>query len=78
MESFIYFYSLKTTYIIKICLENFERQFLELACQAPAVICCRCSPTQKAQIVDLMKGYTKKRTAAIGDGGNDVSMIQVK
>jgi hydroxymethylpyrimidine pyrophosphatase-like HAD family hydrolase len=28
-------------------------------------------------MVKLMKGYTKKRTAAIGDGGNDVAMILV-
>jgi P-type E1-E2 ATPase len=26
--------------------------------------------------VKLIKEYSKKRTAAIGDGGNDVSMIQ--
>jgi phospholipid-translocating ATPase len=41
------------------------------------VICCRCSPTQKAQIVEKIKKYLnkKQRTCAIGDGGNDVSMI---
>lgn len=60
---------------LAIVLADFEKQFLELACQAPSVICCRCSPTQKAQMVKLMKGHTKKRTAAIGDGGNDVAMI---
>ncbi|KAI1902011.1 hypothetical protein AGOR_G00040320 [Albula goreensis] len=37
---------------------------------------CRCSPTQKAQIVKLLKQQTAIRTCAIGDGGNDVSMIQ--
>ena len=61
---------------LQICLDHFEREFIELACQAPSVICCRCSPTQKADIVRLMKFYTGKRAAAIGDGGNDVSMIQ--
>lgn len=30
----------------------------------------------QADIVKLLKEYTKKRTCAIGDGGNDVSMIQ--
>jgi phospholipid-translocating ATPase len=37
---------------------------------------CRCSPTQKADITQLLKTYTKgQRIAAIGDGGNDVGMI---
>jgi len=49
---------------------------MELVCQCPAVICCRCSPTQKADCVRLVKQYTGKHTCAIGDGGNDVSMIQ--
>jgi len=39
------------------------------------VCVCRCSPTDKAKIVRCISKYTKKRTAAIGDGGNDVSMI---
>ena len=34
---------------LQLCLEHAERQFMELALDAPAVICCRCSPTQKAQ-----------------------------
>lgn len=49
---------------------------MELACRCPAVVCCRCSPTQKAEVVRLIQKHTGKRTAAIGDGGNDVSMIQ--
>ena len=49
---------------------------MELACAAPSVVCCRCSPTQKATVVSLIQQHTGKRTAAIGDGGNDVSMIQ--
>jgi len=61
---------------LQIMLERCERQFVELACEAPAVICCRCSPTQKAEVVQLMKSFTGKRCCAIGDGGNDVSMIQ--
>lgn len=44
--------------------------------KAPSVVCCRCSPTQKRIIVKTFKKYTDKRTAAIGDGGNDVAMIQ--
>jgi len=40
------------------------------------VICCRCSPLQKTEIVKKIKYYTGLRVAAIGDGGNDVGMIQ--
>ena len=54
----------------------YEHEFMELACRSPAVVCCRCSPTQKAEIVRLIQKHTGKRTAAVGDGGNDVSMIQ--
>ena len=38
---------------------------------------CRCSPEQKAAVVRLIERHSGKRAAAIGDGGNDVSMIQV-
>eukprot|EP01102_Stenamoeba_stenopodia_P016185 TRINITY_DN5629_c0_g1_i1.p1 TRINITY_DN5629_c0_g1~~TRINITY_DN5629_c0_g1_i1.p1 ORF type:complete len:1050 (-),score=233.24 TRINITY_DN5629_c0_g1_i1:3344-6466(-) len=61
---------------LQLCLDNFKDDFIQVAKHAPAVVCCRCSPTQKADIVKLIKSHTKKRTAAIGDGGNDVSMIQ--
>ena len=60
---------------IALLPEN-EKLFFEIASQAPAVVCCRCSPTQKALIVKGMKTHTSMRTAAIGDGGNDVGMIQ--
>jgi phospholipid-translocating ATPase len=60
---------------LQICLDSFQKLFLELACTSPAVICCRCSPTQKATVVSLMRAHTGLRTAAIGDGGNDCSMI---
>ncbi|XP_023555827.1 probable phospholipid-transporting ATPase IIB isoform X5 [Octodon degus] len=61
---------------LEVCLKYYEHEFVELACQCPAVVCCRCSPTQKAHIVTLLRQHTGKRTCAIGDGGNDVSMIQ--
>ncbi|XP_052232597.1 probable phospholipid-transporting ATPase IIB [Dreissena polymorpha] len=61
---------------LQVCLEYYEHEFVELACQCPCVVVCRCSPTQKADIVNLLKVHTGKRTCAIGDGGNDVSMIQ--
>ncbi|XP_062342954.1 probable phospholipid-transporting ATPase IIB isoform X2 [Osmerus eperlanus] len=61
---------------LEVCLRYYEHEFVELACQCPAVVCCRCSPTQKAHIVKLLQQHTDNRTCAIGDGGNDVSMIQ--
>ncbi|KAF5920933.1 hypothetical protein HPG69_007553 [Diceros bicornis minor] len=60
----------------QVCLKYYEYEFMELACQCPAVVCCRCAPTQKAQIVRLLQERTGKLTCAVGDGGNDVSMIQ--
>ncbi|XP_050504086.1 probable phospholipid-transporting ATPase IIB isoform X1 [Diabrotica virgifera virgifera] len=61
---------------LEVCLSYYQPEFMELATAAPAVVCCRCSPTQKAQVVHLIQKHTGKRTAAVGDGGNDVSMIQ--
>ncbi|KAL0276786.1 UNVERIFIED_CONTAM: hypothetical protein PYX00_004287 [Menopon gallinae] len=61
---------------LEVCLQFYEHELMELACRCPAVVCCRCSPTQKAEVVRLIQKHTGKRTAAIGDGGNDVSMIQ--
>lgn len=61
---------------LEICLQYYNIEFMELATACPAVICCRCSPTQKAQVVSLIQKHTGKRTCAVGDGGNDVSMIQ--
>ena len=51
--------------------------FLELAKMAVVVVACRVIPSQKADLVKLIR-YTPLRpmTLAIGDGANDVSMIQ--
>ena len=57
-------------------LAHHRSDFISVAVQLPAVIACRCSPTQKADIAYLIRQYTKRRVACIGDGGNDVSMIQ--
>ncbi|KAF9167782.1 putative aminophospholipid-translocase [Actinomortierella ambigua] len=61
---------------IQTCLDYLEHEFIEVTVRLPVVVCCRCSPTQKAHIARLIKQYTKKRICCIGDGGNDVSMIQ--
>ena len=62
---------------LELCLKYYPLEFMKLARQCPAVVCCRCSPTQKAEVVKLIQNETGKRTCAIGDGGNDVSMIQI-
>ena len=38
----------------------------------------RATPLQKAYIVRIVKEELKMHTLAIGDGANDVSMIQVR
>ncbi|XP_041465604.1 probable phospholipid-transporting ATPase IM [Lytechinus variegatus] len=53
-----------------------ELDFLEAACYCKTVICCRVTPLQKAQVVDLVKTHRNAVTLAIGDGANDVSMIK--
>ncbi|KAB0368460.1 hypothetical protein FD755_020226 [Muntiacus reevesi] len=42
------------------------------------IICCylRVSPLQKSEVVEMVKKQVKVITLAIGDGANDVSMIQ--
>ena len=56
--------------------EQIKNIFLDIAKDAVAVICCRVSPLQKSQVVKMMKNYNpNSKTLAIGDGGNDVSMI---
>ncbi|XP_033823522.1 phospholipid-transporting ATPase ID [Periophthalmus magnuspinnatus] len=49
---------------------------LDVACLCKTVICCRVTPLQKAQVVELVKTHKKAVTLAIGDGANDVSMIK--
>ncbi|KAA1087260.1 hypothetical protein PGT21_027380 [Puccinia graminis f. sp. tritici] len=57
--------------------EPFTREaLLELATRCAAVVCCRTSPKQKAEIVRLVKEGIGAQNLAIGDGANDVSMIQ--
>jgi len=55
---------------------SMELEFLRTACMCKAVICCRVTPLQKAQVVELVKKYKQAVTLAIGDGANDVSMIK--
>ena len=56
--------------------KDIEKIFLDLAVMCKAVICCRVSPLQKALVVKLVKKHLKAILLAIGDGANDVGMIQ--
>merc|ERR1719481_1581108 len=56
--------------------EDIRDDFVRLCTSCKAVICCRVSPLQKAEVVELVSKFTKSITLAIGDGANDVAMIQ--
>ncbi|MQL97640.1 hypothetical protein Taro_030329 [Colocasia esculenta] len=56
--------------------DDMKHNFLDLAVDCASVICCRVSPKQKALVTRLVKEGTGKTTLAIGDGANDVGMIQ--
>eukprot|EP01134_Creolimax_fragrantissima_P002754 CFRG2754T1 len=60
---------------LSVILEQFPDRLTEVLEHAQSVVACRMTPNQKAQIVSLMK-VKNYRTLAVGDGGNDVSMIQ--
>ena len=56
---------------------EFQQQILKILRKCRAVICCRVSPIQKAQMVGLVKQNVENTiTLAIGDGANDVPMIR--
>ncbi|PKI85390.1 P-type phospholipid transporter [Malassezia vespertilionis] len=61
---------------LQFFFDHFCTEFVELATQLSVVVACRCSPTQKAEVTKLIRSYTNRPVCCIGDGGNDVSMIQ--
>ncbi len=52
-----------------------EEKFFHVSLRAKSVICCRVSPKQKADVVEVFKKRGKWVTLSVGDGANDVSMI---
>ncbi|XP_057853489.2 probable phospholipid-transporting ATPase 12 isoform X3 [Cryptomeria japonica] len=56
--------------------ENLKKMFLTLSLQCDSVICCRVSPKQKALVTELVRKDGNKICLSIGDGANDVGMIQ--
>ncbi|KAI9591889.1 hypothetical protein BDF19DRAFT_388940 [Syncephalis fuscata] len=59
-----------------LLLPELAKKFLKIGVRCRSVICCRVTPLQKALVVRLVKKQLFKVTLSIGDGANDVSMIQ--
>ncbi|PKU38381.1 phospholipid-transporting atpase hypothetical protein [Limosa lapponica baueri] len=57
--------------------DSLQNTFLELTGKCRAVVCCQATPLQKSVLVRLVRSKLKAMTLAVGDGANDVSMIQV-
>ncbi|KAF2977549.1 hypothetical protein EK904_000302 [Melospiza melodia maxima] len=57
--------------------DSLQNIFLELTEKCRAVVCCQATPLQKSVLVQLVRNKLKAMTLAVGDGANDVSMIQV-
>ncbi|GAB4836197.1 Alanine--tRNA ligase [Ancistrocladus abbreviatus] len=64
------------TSLVYVLDSELEEELFLLAKECAVVVCCRVAPLQKAGIVSLIKSRTDDLTLAIGDGANDVSMIQ--
>ena len=57
--------------------EVIRKLFIDLAILVDSVICCRASPSQKAYFVRVIRRKVNHAvTLAIGDGANDIAMIQ--
>ncbi|KAH8695037.1 phospholipid-translocating P-type ATPase domain-containing protein [Talaromyces proteolyticus] len=62
---------------LKLMLDDeLKQKFLILCKQCKAVLCCRVSPAQKAAVVRMVKNGLNIMALSIGDGANDVAMIQ--
>lgn len=62
--------------ILEKALSNNETKFASIATNCASVVFSRVTPQQKAQVVRLIQEFTKQRVLAIGDGGNDCTMLQ--
>ena len=61
---------------LRIALNWLPQEFVDAADKCVSVICCRVTPLQKSLVVKLVKQKKKCNALSIGDGANDVSMIQ--
>ncbi|XP_060935102.1 phospholipid-transporting ATPase VB [Limanda limanda] len=55
---------------------DLQDRFVDLAKRCRSVLCCRVTPLQKSSVVKLVREKLKVMTLAVGDGANDVNMIQ--
>ena len=55
---------------------SLTEQFFFRARDCVSVVLCRCAPKQKAEVTMALKSQLGKVVCGIGDGGNDVGMIQ--
>jgi len=63
---------------ISHCLDDdLKDLFWNIVKNSKSVVCCRCSPKQKAEVVGFVKKKSNEVTLAIGDGGNDIPMIKL-
>ncbi|XP_024535631.1 phospholipid-transporting ATPase 1 [Selaginella moellendorffii] len=65
------------TSLVHALSDDLNQELFEVAVACHAVLCCRVAPYQKAAIVSLIKRKDKAMTLSIGDGANDVAMIQM-
>ena len=54
-----------------------RKSFVPLASKSRAIVGYRLSPLQKSEITAFVQVHMKKTTLSVGDGGNDVGMIQI-
>lgn len=55
---------------------DLQDRFVDLAKRCRSVLCCRVTPLQKSAVVKVVREKLKVITLAVGDGANDVNMIQ--
>ncbi|XP_031713469.1 probable phospholipid-transporting ATPase VB [Anarrhichthys ocellatus] len=55
---------------------DLQDRFVDLAKRCRSVLCCRATPSQKSRVVKVVRDKLKVLTLAVGDGANDVNMIQ--
>lgn len=61
---------------LALAIVHFPTSLLNCLSHCQTIICSRATPSQKAGMVNLVKTDLGKTCLAIGDGANDVSMIQ--
>ena len=58
-------------------IQALQHRFIQVAAKFSAAVICRAAPKQKGDLALLVKTHLGAVVAAIGDGANDVGMIQV-